>query len=93
MIQQTSLLAYKEAKQSLNKTQHAVMQALEEIQPASNKMLAKHLGWEINSVTPRVLELRTKKKVIEAYRGKDVTGRTAIFWKPKSAYEFMERDC
>lgn len=83
MIQQTSLLAYREAKTRLNNTQAQVYGALEEIAPATNKMIAKHLGWEINSVTPRMLELRNKKKVVEAFKGLDVTGRTAIYWKPR----------
>lgn len=83
MIQQTSILAFQEAKTRLSYTQSAVLEALEEISPATNKMIAKHLGWEINSITPRVLELRKKRKVVEAYRSVDITGRKAIFWKPR----------
>lgn len=83
MLQQTSLLAYQEAKARLTNTQSQVYRALEEIYPATNKMVAKHLGWEINSITPRMLELRGKRKVVEAYKGKDITGRTAIFWEPR----------
>ena len=45
-------------------------------------MVAKHLGWEINSVTPRMLELRNKKKVVEAYKAVDGQ-RRAIYWKPR----------
>lgn len=84
-MQQTSLLAFREAKTRLNKTQSMVYEALEDISPATNKMVAKHLGWEINSITPRMLELRGKHKVIEAFKGRDITGRTAIFWKPRLA--------
>lgn len=60
-----------------------VLEALEDIAPATNKMVAKHLGWEINSITPRMLELRSKMKVVEAYKGTDITGRKAIYWKPR----------
>lgn len=86
MIQQTSILAYQDAKTRLNRTQQLVYEALEDISPATNKMIAKHLGWEINSVTPRVLELRVKKRVVEAYKATDVTGRKAIYWKPRVQY-------
>lgn len=85
MYQQTSMLAYRQLKKDgLNHRQIKVLEALEEIAPATNRQLAKYLNWEINTVTPRVLELRGKRKVEEAYRDMDVTGRTAIFWKPKS---------
>lgn len=69
----------------MNRNQKMVLEALEEIYPATNKQIAKHMGWEINSVTPRMLELRSEKlnKVVEAYKRKDVGGRLAIFWKPK----------
>ena len=82
MYRQTSLLAYKEAKTRLNNTQSQVLEALEEIAPASNLMIANRLGWAINSVTPRVQELRKKHEVVEAYIGTDATGRKAHFWKP-----------
>jgi DNA-binding MarR family transcriptional regulator len=93
MIQQTSLLAYAEAKKGLGKKQQLVLEALEEIQPASNRMIAKHLGWEINSVTPRCLELRQRGKVVFAEQSMDEYGKKVNFWKPRKAYEPMERDC
>jgi DNA-binding MarR family transcriptional regulator len=80
MIQQTSILAYQTAKKNLSRTQAQVLEAIEEYGEITNKQLAKQLGWEINSITPRVLELRTKGKVVECYKGEDVTGRTAIYW-------------
>jgi DNA-binding MarR family transcriptional regulator len=84
MIQQTSLMAYFEAKPKINRNQQIVFDALEEIYPATNKQIAKHLGWEINSVTPRILELRAKRKVVKAYQDLD-GGRVANFWKPRVA--------
>lgn len=83
MIRQTSLLAYQGV--DLNKNQHTVLEALEEIFPACNKQIAAHMNWPINSITPRVLELRQKGKVVQAYIGKDVSGRRAIYWQPKDA--------
>lgn len=84
-MRQTSLDTYfNEVKPNLNNKQQLVLEALEEIAPATNKMLARHLKWEINSVTPRCLELRKKKQVAIAYVAKDSTGRNATFWKPIS---------
>ena len=91
MLQQTSILAYRSVE--INKNQKLVLEALEEIYPATNKQIAKHMGWEINSVTPRMLELRSEKlnKVVEAYKRKDAGGRLAIFWKPREVtYEQPE---
>lgn len=84
MIQQTSMAAYLEVKPKMGRNQKLVLEALEEIYPATNKQIAKHLGWEINSVTPRILELRAKRKVVKAYQDLD-GGRQANFWKPKEA--------
>jgi predicted ArsR family transcriptional regulator len=83
---QTSLEAYfTEVQPKLGKNQQLVLEALEDIFPATNKQLAKHLGWEINSITPRIKELREKKKVVKAYIAKDESGRSATFWQPKTA--------
>ena len=90
MIQQTSLLAYREIVDGkLGRNQKLVLEALEEIAPASNKQIAAHMNWPINSVTPRMLELRGQKlnKVVRAYVGKDASGRQAIYWKPRGMVE------
>lgn len=85
-MQQTSLEAYfNVVKPNLNNKQQLVMEALEEIFPANNKQIAAHLKWPINSVTPRVLELRKKKQVVIAYVAKDDTGRSSTYWKPAQA--------
>lgn len=91
MIAQTSMLAYFEnVKPSLNKKQKLVLEALEEIQPANNKQIAEHLGWPINCVTGRCLELRKKQQVTIAYIAKDLTGRKCTFWKPVDAEGWTE---
>ena len=79
-MQQTSIEAYQIAKKNLSRTQAQVLEAIEEQGEITNKQLARHLGWEINSITPRVLELRNKGKVVECYKGEDISGRTAIYW-------------
>lgn len=85
-VTQTSMEAYfNNVKPNLNNKQFLVMEALEEIFPANNKELAKHLNWAINSVTPRVLELRKKKQVVIAYVARDESGRSSTYWKPATA--------
>lgn len=83
MITQTSLIAYLDVKTKLGPRHVSVVQALQELGNANNRMLAAQLGWEINRVTPRVLELRQKGKVVQAYIDQDITGRSTIFWKLK----------
>lgn len=86
MIQQTSLDTYfAEVKPHAHSKRQIVLEAIEEIQPCNNREIAKHLGWEINSITGRVHELRTLGKVIEAFKAHDTNGRKTIFWKPAPA--------
>ena len=78
-MQMTSIFAYQDAKKNLNRKQQNVYEAIEEIGPATNRQLAEHLGWPINSITPRVLELRQKSKVVSCFTADD-NGRTAHWW-------------
>lgn len=89
MIQQTSLKAYNEIKQKIGKKQKEVLEAIKSIRELSlesptNMEIAKYLGWSINRITPRVLELR-KANIIEkeGERPCKITKRTAMTWKPK----------
>ena len=84
MMQQTSLDAYfSHTKTDLNRNQKMVLEALEDIAPACNRQIAEHMKWPINSITPRILELRTKGYVVSAYIGQDVSGRKAVYWTLK----------
>lgn len=86
-MQQTSLDAYfVDVKPKLNEKQTQVFRAIEAICPASNKQIANYLGWPINSVTPRVLELRQKRQVRSAYVADD-GGRKAHFWATNAVAE------
>lgn len=81
-MQQTSLMAYQSLTSvKLGERQAQVLEALEEIQPATNRMVSLKSGIPINVVTPRMGELRKKGKVEQDYIGTDVTGRPAIYWK------------
>lgn len=80
-MQQTSLLAYHSLEQ-LGKKQKACYDLINREGRLCNREIAELLGWPINRVTPRVLELREQGHVVEVYRDLDpTTNRTVIFWK------------
>ena len=97
VTQATSLFAWMEVQPTIGLRQLQVIDALRELGPSSNSELASHLGWSINSVTPRVHELRglTKNKklnvplvwpprVVDAgVRECRVTRRTVKVWALK----------
>jgi DNA-binding MarR family transcriptional regulator len=79
-MQQTSLQAYlTDVRPKLNQKQHEVYRALEEYGPCTNRQLAEYMDRPINTITPRVLELREKRRIYEIYKAED-NGRKAIYW-------------
>ena len=80
-IQETSLEAYRlEVEPNLGPRQKAVLDAFGD-EAYTNHELSRRLDWEINRITPRVLELRAKGLIQEHCRRADeVTGRRAICW-------------
>lgn len=84
-MQQTSIFAYHSLdKKQIGKRQQQVLDALKEIQPATNRAISEHSGIPINVVTPRMGELVRKRLVNEAYTDFDTTGRRAIFWTSRA---------
>ena len=80
MIQQTSMETYfTSVKPKLNAKQHEVYRAIEEYGPCTNRQLAEYMERPINTITPRVLELREKSRIVEVYKADD-GGRKAIYW-------------
>jgi len=80
-VQQTSLEAYKQAKAKLNDHQAIVWATIDAHGPLSNKQIATMLGWPINSVTPRVLELRAMEQVkFAGVRVDPKTNRREMLW-------------
>ena len=80
-VQQTSLEAYKQAKAKLNDHQAIVWATIDAHGPLSNKQIATMLGWPINSVTPRVLELRAMEQVkFAGVRVDAKTNRREMLW-------------
>ena len=76
----TSRLAYGSIAELGNK-QLEVQGKIEELQPFSNKTIARSLGWEINRVTGRVNEL-VKKGLIKMHgTSRNEAGRLEKLWK------------
>ena len=80
MIQETSLRAYWDVVDTLGLRQYIVFQRLS-AEPMTNTELSDRLGWAINTVTPRVYELREKGLVGEQEkRTCKITGKKCISW-------------
>ena len=81
-VQPTSLLAYLDISDELGDRQKEVLACFRRIQPASNTMISNFLCLPINSIVPRIFELRKKKLVVESHRDTcQFTKRKVIFWK------------
>lgn len=84
--QATSGAAFGDMQQVIARKQAEVLRVLRAAGAASagynNRQLASILGWPINTVTPRVLELREQGKVVLAEKRPDnMTGRTVMHWR------------
>lgn len=83
-VQETSAEAYKEAVEpNLSERQNLVMRLFRRYPYSdfTNQEIAEHLGWPINTVTPRVLELRSKALLVAKTKRIDQkTGRRSIAW-------------
>lgn len=85
MQAQTSMMAFWSlTKGHISKQERIVLDALEEIAPATNRQVSEHANLPINVVTARMNAMAkpSRKVVVVAYIGKDMTGRSAKFWKP-----------
>lgn len=81
-IQETSVGAYRDVKPTLAGKHAEFMAELAKHKNATNLELSQRLGWPINTITPRTLELRKKGLVVEDERRHcKVSGRRAIAWK------------
>lgn len=81
-MNQKSLDAWKDIKDNVSKRQLEVLEAIVDLGTATNRMIARHLGWEINRVTGRVNELTNKGfvKVAGDYLDPE-TNKTVNMWK------------
>lgn len=87
-IQQTSIEAYSNIQKSLGDRQRQVYDKLKEMGSATNTMISKALALPINSITPRVYELRMMKLVGVSHQDFcPLTLKKAIFWKIVRRFE------
>lgn len=78
----TSGEAYKEAKQNISTKRQQVFSAIRRLGKCTDRQIADTLGWSINSVTPRRLELVESNLVTMVGRNKDVkTNRTVKYYE------------
>ena len=83
-IQDTSLHAYALATQHLGAKQKQVLDTVLFFPDATNAELGQRLGWPVNRITPRILELRKMGLVLQAQRRTcKATGGIAWAWKAK----------
>ena len=81
-MQRTSISAWESIQVDLGLKQKLVYDTLALVEEASNKDLVNLLGWPINTITPRVLELRNMGLVEcagEKYDNR--TNRSELTWK------------
>lgn len=79
---QTSYPAYKEGGKDYCRQQ--VFLTIQKLGKCTDRMIADKLGWEINRITPRRLELVDAGKVECYYKAKDLaTNRTVNYWRIK----------
>ncbi len=85
-MQQTSLFAYRnEIIPVLGFKQKRVYEALKTKENFTNTELAEYLNWKINTITPRIKELRDMEIVEdEGKRECLITGRKVLCWKIKN---------
>jgi hypothetical protein len=82
MIQETSLKAFREILPELGHRQLEVLRVIYNQVTANNNIISKILKLPINSVTPRVNELRKKGLVIMSTVSPcPFTGKSTIWWK------------
>lgn len=64
-LRTTSLIAYAEAIENLASRQKQILKTIDKIEPCNNLMISRYTGFPINSVTPRVYELKKKGLIRE----------------------------
>ena len=81
-IRKTQVKSLKALKPTIGMKQQTVYGAIKLLDKATNRMIAKYLGWDINRVTGRVTELVGLGMVTSDGTHKDnETNRTVTLWK------------
>lgn len=81
MIQKTSLDSYLEIQPELGEMQRLVFNIIKLYPFSSNHDLSHIMEKPINSITPRVKELRDKGLVLHGgYKDDEITGKRVMTW-------------
>lgn len=80
MIADTSREAYQAVKPKISNHQKVVLDVIKLNGAITNEGISFALGWPINTVTPRVNELRHKGLIGEEGRGVNNSGHSAKLW-------------
>lgn len=68
-----------------------VLEAIEEMAPASTEIVAEHLGVYPNIISGRFTGLRKKGKIEKAFEQVNTRGSKVVFWQPKEGgYEYTD---
>lgn len=82
MIQDTSMEAYQNIKPELGSRQKVVLDVIRHLNSPTNVEISRYLGLPINTITPRVNELRKKGLVCNAgKRNCSITGSMVYAWR------------
>jgi DNA-binding MarR family transcriptional regulator len=90
MRQETSRLAYRSIEDELGERQMQVLGVVSVLHVACNLDIADQLNLPINSVTPRVKELREKGLIVEHSRAIcPQTNRLVMYWTTKKGQQAL----
>lgn len=80
-VAETSRDAYHAIGPGLGRKQRVVLAFIRKYGPINNRELSERIGWPVNQITPRVLELREAGLVMGAGERRDeATGHRAERW-------------
>lgn len=87
----SSLPAYKEGNKDFARQQ--VFIAVRKLGVCTDKQIAEYLGWPINRVTPRRLELQDKELIEQKMKAPDPQSkRTVSFWQVKTISKLKQQE-
>lgn len=81
-LNENSLAAFTALEPKLTKREQWVLEALEQICPASCEEVAKYLMVPVNVISGRFTGLRNKGKIEEAYKQRNSRGSRVSYWQP-----------
>ena len=81
-MNQNSLDAYRKQQEVRGSCRRAVYEEIKKHKAITAKEIAKKLGWPINTVTPRLCELRERGMIVEGGHVKNDNNYTVTLYSP-----------